>query len=224
MRTIRVTGKGQVKVRPDMTRITVSLEGTNSEYSETLRKSSEDTEQLRDLLMDFGFERSDLKTLNFSVDTEYESYKDKGVFKQRFVGYKYHHLMKVEFDSNNERLGKLLFALSNSSTKPEFRISYTVRDPEAAKNELLGRAVSDAKEKATVLTGAAGVTLKNIQSIDYSWGEISFEVQPMNRVFMAEECLPTAVADAYDMDIEPDDIEASDTVTVIWEIEQAHHY
>ena len=28
MRTIRVTGKGQIKVKPDMTRITMSLEGT----------------------------------------------------------------------------------------------------------------------------------------------------------------------------------------------------
>ncbi len=27
MRTIRVTGKGQIKVHPDMTRITMTLEG-----------------------------------------------------------------------------------------------------------------------------------------------------------------------------------------------------
>lgn len=69
MRTIRVTGKGQIKVKPDMTRITISLEGTYPEYGETLRKSTEDTERLKDLLAGFGFERSDLKTLSFSVDT-----------------------------------------------------------------------------------------------------------------------------------------------------------
>lgn len=54
----------------------------------------------------------------------------------------------------------------------------------------MGKAVTDAKEKAGVL--------------------------------MADECLtaPIAAGDAsYDMDIEPDDIEVSDTVTVIWEIE-----
>ena len=28
MRTIRVTGKGQIKVHPDMTRIMITLEGT----------------------------------------------------------------------------------------------------------------------------------------------------------------------------------------------------
>ena len=168
MRTIRVTGKGQIKVKPDMTRITLSLEGIYPEYSETLRRSSEDTERLKDLLTGFGFERYELKTLNFSVDTEYESYKDKGTYKQRFVGYKFHHLMKVEFDSDNDRLGRVLYALANCPVKPEFRLSYTVKDPEVAKNELLGKAVTDARAKATVLTQAAGVSLKDIQNIDYS--------------------------------------------------------
>ena len=95
------------------------------------------------------------------------------------MGYKYHHQMKVEFDSDNERLGKILYALANCRVSPEFRLSYTVRDPEAAKNELLGKAVSDAAAKAEVLTRAAGVTLKEIQSIDYSWGKIEFETRPM---------------------------------------------
>lgn len=221
MRTIRVTGKGQIKVKPDMTRITLSLEGLYPEYGETLRRSSEDTELLKDLLAGFGFERSDLKTLNFSVDTEYESYKDKGTYKQRFVGYRFRHVMKVEFDSDNERLGRVLYALANCPVKPEFRLSYTVKDPEAAKNELLGKAVTDAQEKASVLTQAAGISLKDIQSIDYSWGQINFEVQPMNRMLMGDDCLAApmvAEGASYDMVIEPDDIEVSDTVTVIWEI------
>ena len=130
--------------------------------------------------------------------------------------------MKVEFDSDNDRLGKILYALAHCELKPEFRLSYTVKDQEAAKNELLGKAITDAKEKAFVLTQAAGVALRSIQNIDYSWGQINFEVQPMNRMLMAEDCLmaPMAAESAgYDLDIEPDDIEVSDSVTVIWEIE-----
>ena len=128
--------------------------------------------------------------------------------------------MKVEFESDNDRLGKILYALANCPVKPEFRISYTVKDPEAAKNELLGKAVSDAKDKAAVLTAAAGVSLKDIQNIDYSWGEIDFEVRPMNRALLADACMAPmdTGAGSYDMDIEPDDIEVSDTVTVLWEI------
>lgn len=218
MRTIRVTGKGQIKVRPDTTRIIMSLEGLYKDYNETLRLSSQDTETLKDILSGFGFERSDLKTLNFSVDTEYESYKDRdGSYKQRFTGYRYRHMLKVEFDSDNERLGKILYALANGNVRPEFRISYTVKDPEATKNTLLGKAVKDAREKASVLTEAAGIGLKDIQSIDYSWGEIDFEYRPMDGGILAERCMAEPTA-AYSLDIEPDNIEVSDTVTVVWEI------
>lgn len=77
--------------------------------------------------------------------------------------------------------------------------------------------MKDASEKADVLTKSAGVSLKDIQSIDYSWGEINFEVSPVNRSFMAPTASLNETA-AYPVDIEPDDIEVTDTVTVVWEI------
>ena len=153
------------------------------------------------------------------MDTEYENYRDgNNDYRRRFVGYRFNHVTKVEFASDNDRLGRVLYALAACPVRPEFQISFTVKDPESAKNLLLGKAVADAKEKAAVLSGAAGVALKEIQSIDYSWGEIDFEYRPMNGALLAEKCLAEPMDARYDMDIEPDDIEASDTVTVIWEI------
>lgn len=216
MRTIRITGNGQKKLRPDTTRVTILLEGSNPEYGEILRRSAQDTDCLKEILADFGFERSDLKTLNFHVDTEYESYKEKNTFKKRLVGYRFRHQMKVEFASDRERLGKILHALSHCPVMPELAISYTVKDPEAAKNELLGKAIADAKEKAAALTAAAGVELKDIQSIDYSRGEIELEVRPMNYAMAGK--LREMSDESCNLDIEPDDIEISDTVTVVWEI------
>lgn len=217
MRTIRVTGKGNLKIRPDMTRITVTLTEVCKEYAEALKRSSEDTEKLKDLLSGFGFVRADLKTLSFNVDPEYEGYNENGAYKQRLVGYRYRHTAKIEFDSDNDRLGKVLYALAGSALCPEFNISYTVKNREAAKNELLSKAVADAKEKAAVLTKAAGLTLKDIQSIDYSWGEIDMEVRATNG--MALRKMSADCADkSFSMDLEPDDISVSDTVTVIWEI------
>ncbi len=219
IRTIRVTGKGQLKVRPDMTRITLSMEGRHREYGEALRRSSEDTEKLKELFAGFGFERGDLKTLSFNVDTEYESYQEENAWKQRFAGYHYIHSLKVEFDSDNDRLGRILYALANSPVSPVFRISYTVRDPESVKNELLGKAVTDAAVKAEILTKAAGAKLKEIQSIDYSWGEVALETHPVNRMKAMAAGGAYMEESSLDMNIEPDDISVSDTVTVVWEIE-----
>ena len=127
--------------------------------------------------------------------------------------------MKIEFDSDNTQLGKILYALANSSLHPEFNISYTVKDREAAKNTLLAKAVSDAKEKAALLAGAAGLTLLQIQTVDYSWGEINMETRPMNRLMSAKAAMNVCAEESYSIDMEPDDIEVSDTVTVVWEIE-----
>lgn len=221
MRTIRVTGKGQLKVHPDMTRITITLEGKDFDYGEALKRSAEDTEQLKAILAPFGFEPPDLKTLSFNVETRYENYQVRNEWKRRFDGYAFTHVLKVEFDSDNKRLGKILYALANCRLHPEFRLSYTVKDPEAVKNELLGKAVQDAVAKAGVLSGAAGLKLGEIRSMDYSWGEIDFEYRPMNGSgLMMKECAPTDAAGSYDMDIEPDDIDVRDTVTVVWEIKE----
>ena len=149
----------------------------------------------------------------------FSPYRDRdNDYKQKFVGYRFNHILKVEFESDNDRLGKILFSLANCKVKPEFRISYTVKNPEATKNLLLGKAVTDAKEKAVVLTQAGGVTLKDIQSIDYSWGEIDFEYRPMRGDVLMECCEAPMAAKSYNLDIEPDDIDVSDTVTVVWEI------
>lgn len=113
-----------------------------------------------------------------------------------------------------------MFALANAERIcPEFRLSYTVKDKETSKNELLEKAIADAKAKAMVLTQAAGVSLKDIQSIDYSWGEINFEYSHMQGDMLMRCCEESDGRNGYVMDIEPDDIEVSDTVTVVWEIE-----
>ncbi len=218
-RIIRVTGKGQISVKPDMIRLMLTLEDMRETYEETLEQSTVQVEMLKDCFEKLGFARTDLKTLNFNVDTEYESYQDKNkAWKRKFIGYKFVHAMKIEFDADNKRLGQVLYALAHAPVRPEFRINYTIKDTEVAKNQLLGKAVSDSKEKARVLTEAAGVKLGDIVTIDYSWGEITFLAEPMARnMKLADECC--MYEDSYDMDIEPDDINVSDTVTVVWQIE-----
>ena len=57
--------------------------------------------------------------------------------------------------------------------------------------------------------------------MDYSWGELEFEVQPMNRMLLADAgpaASRKANAASYDLDLEPDDVAVSDTVTVVWQI------
>ena len=214
-RIIRVTGKGQLKLRPDTTRITVSLTGVCPEYADALEHAAADAETVKDVLQPFGFLREDLRTLHFSVDPEYEGYDDHGVYKNRFAGYRFRHGLKVEFPSDNARLGRILYALAHSSVQPELQIDYTVRDTEAAKNLLLEKAVADAKAKAELLAKASGVKLLSVLSIHYALESVDFIARPMARSML---CKAESADASYAFDVEPDDIEVNDTVTVVWQI------
>ena len=214
-KTIRVTGRGMIRLRPDTTRVTVTLEGVEPEYAATLKRSAADSAKILDALKPIGFVSEDLRTLSFNVQTEYEGYQEDGVYKQRIVGYRYRHECKIEFPSDNERLGCVLAALASAELTPEIRIAYTVKDRESAKNVLLGLAITDAKAKAEALTAAAGVRLLSIRHINYSLNENEFAVQPVLHAGMARK----AEADSFAPNIVPEDIEAEDSVTVIWEIE-----
>ena len=218
MKTIRITGRGQLRVAPDRTRIQIALNDVCGEYAQALEKAAEERQTLQAVVREFGFGENDLKTLNFNVDPEYEGYQEDNIYKQRFKGYRYYHDLKLEFPSDNERLGKVLFALAKSGLTPEFHIGFFVSDPESVRNALLGDAVADAKAKAEVLAEAAGVTLGDVQSIDYAKADLNLAVNTMRMPMMAKGAMIEEACDSYDMDMQPDDIELTDTVTVIWEI------
>lgn len=217
-RTIRVTGKGKISVKPDTVRLLITQTDLKREYGNAVEASTEKKAELNAVLGELGFDKTDLKTLYFNVSSEYQSYqaKDKS-WRSRFIGYRYVHRMKLEFPADNELLGRVLYKLAHSGLDAEFSIEYTVHDPEATKNDLLGKAVADANRKAEVLSSAASVRLGDVQLIDYSWGEIEIVSKPMGRDVLYSACV--SKDESYSMDIEPDDIDLTDTVTVVWTIE-----
>ena len=82
--------------------------------------------------------------------------------------------------------------------------------------------MADSKAKAQILAAAAGVQLGDIINIDYSWGEIDLFSKPFNRLAdLEDEYYDAEEAPDYNLDIEPDDIKAEDTVTIVWEISPA---
>ena len=219
MREMRVTGRGRISVKPDRIRLMLTLTDVKKDYDKAIREASEKSAELQKAFAGCGFKPEDLKTVNFSVDAEYTGYSDKnGNWKQRFNGYRFNQMLKIEFPLDNELLGRILYALAKSGVKSEFRIQYTVKDVEACRNELLGNAIRDAKEKANVLAEASGVKLGAIQSIDYSFGTVDIYSEPVNfrSMKVAEACCEDS--QAYGMNIVADDIQIDDNVTVCFEI------
>ena len=221
---IRVTGKGQISVPPDRICLLFELEERKDTYREAIKASKESVDELRKIFEKLGFDVKELKTTNFEINSVFETEKvKKDEYKQVFKGYKYSHVLKIEFDLDHDLLGKILDNVSRCECHPEFDISYTIKDKEAVKNKLLEKAVKDSRVKAEVLAKAAEMNLDELVSIDYSWGEIELTSSPYGKLLDGLRCNDSEedyYLDDAPMQLEPDDIKASDTVTVVWKLKR----
>lgn len=208
-----VKGKGFASAPPDTIAISLQLEDIKDTYELAMQHAALALEQVRETLLPLGFPKKEIRSTHFSVDSAYEHRNDfRGENKRYFLGYRYRNDLKITFGNDSKRLGEILLALSLCEADPEFSVYFFLKDRHAVEHALLEDAVRDAKDKAQILAAAGGVMIGKILSIDYDWGEI--EVR--SRVYAASSKM------AYDsapmIDLEPEDISNSDTVTVVWEI------
>ncbi len=217
-RTITVKGAGKLSLTADFTAVNITVKSSDKDYAAAMDKAAEQLEDLREKLVAGGLSKDDIKTTDFNVQTQYDNEKDeKGGYKRVFAGFVVSHNLKAEFAFDKERLAKVLSALSATKGQPEFSVRFTVKDKEAAKQSLIKAAVKDAKEKAAALAEAADVRLGQIVNIDYNVGNVNF-YSPARYQVNDAVCRSAAFTAAH-IDIAPEDIELSDTVTVVWEIE-----
>ena len=217
MGTLRVTGKGILSLKPDTIVVKFTSSAVYADYAETIAMASKATKDLKAVIAKAGVDSELLKTTNLDVSPEYDTwYDDNNHRHEKFIGYKYTHNSKIKIDNDNKILGKLLYEVSASPLDVRFDISYTVKDIEKSKNDLLREAIKDAKEKAQILSEEAGVKLKSVVDINYSWGEIEIYSEPLS---LMDSQICAAPLKSFDIDIDADDIDVNDTVTVVWEIE-----
>lgn len=198
-----------------MIRLDIIANEVCKEYDEVIEKSALCSKKIKETVKKAGLNDKELKTVKFYVDSKYESYRDKNDnYKSKLVGFQYTQKFYIQFPNDNIQLGKILYELSHCDVYVEFSIKHTVKDINSVKNELLAKAVQDSKNKAEILSKASRVTLGDIINIDYSWGEIEIYSEPIQNYYLAE----SAISELYNIDIEADDIDVQDTVTIVWEI------
>jgi len=216
-REIVVKGVGKVSTPPDLLVVSIDLEVVEPEYDKALNAATERLDTLRAAVAAAGHDKKTLKTTQFTVNTKYDSYKDKhNNWKQKFIGYSCAHGLRLEFNLDMKKLGVTLEAIADCPAKPKFNIEFSVKDTNAVSERLLQSAIDNAKQKAVALTTAAGVKLGAIKRIDYNWSE-HYLYSKTEFKFMDRDAAYFESPRA--MDIEPEDIDVSDSVTVIWSME-----
>lgn len=220
MRKIKVTGYSTINVKPTLMRVSIKIKGSKKEFDDTVEKSSRDTEVTKKIVEKLNFDRNNLKTINFDINADYESYRDKNNdYKTKFVGFKYTHSMYIEFPIDNKLLGNLLYALVKSKIDPEFQVGYTIFDSEKEqyKNKLIENSVKNAREKAEIIAKSANVNLGKIIKIKYADRSFNF-LSDMGDYMSNNRMYSSKSKSTYDFDIEPDDLSISSDVDIVWDI------
>ena len=216
IRTIHVKGMGTASMPPDYVTITLKLVAKHREYACVMQIGSEQVELLREAVVTAGFGADELKTVKFSVDSEYESeeYEENGRtrYQQVFIGYECHQTLRLSFDLDRERLTQAMTAIESCTAKPEASIAFTVKDIRLMRDCIMESAAEDAHRKADILCKSSGVKLGNLLRIEYSWSKVESDSTIDIPLWISKNKkeLPSY--------IQPDDVKGEDTVDFIWEI------
>lgn len=222
-RRITVKGIGHITAKPDYVIIYLTIEEINKKYEKAVEEVNDRINKLTSALAKIGFGKDELKTVDYKVTTnvKYKPNK-KGLGEYIDNGYKCTNRLKLAFDFENDRLCKAVETITTCVAEPKLNISFTVKDEEAVKDELLKSAGANAKRRAEILCESAGGILGNLVTVDYNWREISL-LSPTSFDSINET---TAVLDnslsapmMAPKSFVPDDIELNDSAVFVWEIE-----
>lgn len=214
-KVITVRGVGKASAKSDTAVLTLVLSALDVKYDAAMAIAEKQLDSVRQSFVENGFKKDDIKTVDFHVVAEKKSVHDKnGNYSTVFAGYRCSHTLKITFDFDARRLGKALAAATACTAEPELNIAFTVKDKTAVSAAVLESAAKSAREKAEVLAAASGVKLGELVNIDYNFSEHG-AASPTR--FLA--CNADAGIAARSMEIEPEDVVATDSAAFTWTIE-----
>ena len=206
-KTIRVMGTGFVKIAPDTTKLTFSIDSKHDSYEKAYNEASIGNKGLRDALEKLNIPKDSLKTSDFSIE-KHREWISKEV--RWLTEYHLNQQLSIELPLDGILTSKVMSALGTAWPELEVNISFIRKDSHDAKLQILESAVKDAREKAEVIATTLGHKLGGIVSVDYSKRHIEIDVHDDGQL-CDEHCIG-----ASPIDYTPEDIEAGDTVETVW--------
>ncbi len=120
-RTISVTGRGEIHVKPDVTRIELSLISLHDTYEEAYNQAKRDVQKLQGIMLEVNLPTSLPKTVRLNIDkktvSEYDNYKN--YIGERFVGFRLSHIVKIDLGMDNVILNSVIRSIGRQLKQAE---------------------------------------------------------------------------------------------------------
>lgn len=165
--TITVSGKGEIFTKPDIAKISISVEKEALSVAEAQNKATEDINKIIAFLKGSSIEDKDIKTTNYNIYPRYDYLEEQG---RVFRGYTVTQTLEIKIRKIDET-GKILSGAALAGANQVGGIYFTVDDEEAPKREARQKAIIDAKEKSDQLAKDLGVKIVRLVSFYESGGD-----------------------------------------------------
>ena len=212
MARIQVEGNGKAAAAPDEIELQLTVGSVGTEYGRVIEDLDRKVGGLKNAFVASGVVRTTIKTEDFkvTVDTDYDDNR-----KERFIGYRGSHRLAIRFPLDRDLLNALLAVCPGAEATPDVVITFRVGDTEALQRMALEDAFAAARKSAEILASSSGFTLGDLVEVLY--GERRHPTSLMYRVNQdwgqVDYCKVS-----YADEIEPEEIETSEKVSVTWEM------
>lgn len=167
IRTMSVSGRGEVYLIPDIAYINIGTRSQAIDVASALSDNNKQAQAISSVLSEMGIDPLDIQTTAFNV-YPFQNYGMDG--QPTELMYIVENTVNVKVRELN-RLGEILDAVVRSGANQINGISFDVEDRKQAEADARRLAIQDATEKAQELADLAGTQLGDLQNISvYSNG------------------------------------------------------
>jgi uncharacterized protein YggE len=169
--SISVSGTGTVKVRPDVADVSLGVRVQRDRAGDASAEAAEQMAAVVAAILAQGVAEDDIQTTQLSLDTVYDYDRSPA----RIVGYEASNIVSIVV-RDIANTGAIVDAAVEAGATSINGISFRLEDPSAVETQAREAAMADAKSKADVLAGSAGVAITGVISIVETGGPMPMPV------------------------------------------------
>jgi uncharacterized protein YggE len=212
VRHVSVTGEATAKLVPDQAMLSVTVQTEDAKLTTAKEKNDQRLKKALAVAKEFGLTDKQIRLSQSNISPQYD-YKN-GSSRPVFRSYVVSHTLVLTLPKP-EKAALLMDALTQQGVDQMGGLSFGLADEKKARDELLEKALADAKAKAGRMAAALGATLGEPLTISEQGGGVHM---PVPRPMMAR--MEMAVGSAKMMDASPElpsgEIEVSSSVSVVF--------
>lgn len=208
--TISVSGTGRVSAAPDVAEINLGVVNQGKTAREALSANNEAMAALHATLKERGVAAKDIQTTQINIQPQYSQPRPPGApsvpsnlprpveanepFVPKIIGYQVSNTVQVTA-RDLAKLGTLLDAVVQAGANQMHGISFRIDKPESILEQARKTAMADARRKAELLAGEAGVVLGPPIRIQESEGRTPSPQPRARTMAFAASAVPVAAGE-----------------------------